>query len=342
MSVFGAMGRSGTYSNIATEEHKKSFRNALRMKLDEVSSNYKSNVTEEEHLANIKNLSDDLTARFCQWLHNGRFRLGIAQKALNLYLKYLWCAGFIQAPPHCPFDSIVIRYLHNCKDLKWTLIDNFENYKKLVNAARRKADGKSIAEWELEIWLNSVQSERERKGAKRINTEKGQVEKAGEPTFWGQQVPHAGVIPPACNVLTALQDYLHLGNLAALPPFKSQNIRDLQFHLVPQPDLSELLQNPGGNVSKRLLQNYKEQMGDEMEISMLPRPILDVFLVGWANRRGIRGITRIAAYLHAYGFGGTRNASQAAVQVGKTTGNLFGLIEDDGTPTALFEEYFNV
>jgi hypothetical protein len=160
------------------------------------------------------------------------------------------------------------------------------------------------------------------------------------PSFWGQQVPNTGVIPSACNVLKALQEYLKLRSLGALPPYKRTNLRNLQFHKVPQSVLTELIQDSGGNVSRQLLQNYREKIADRMEIGMLPRPILDVFLVGWANRNGICGTTRIAAYLYANGFGGTINAAQAAVQVGKTTGKLFGLLNDDGAPTGLFGEYF--
>ncbi|OGP70694.1 MAG: hypothetical protein A2Y80_03390 [Deltaproteobacteria bacterium RBG_13_58_19] len=172
MSVFGGLGRSGTYSKSATEEARKNFRNDLRDKLDEISREYQSMVTEEEHLSNIRRLSDELSSQFSHCLKNGRFRIGIAQKALNLYLKYLWCVNLIAPPPHCPFDSIVISHLPDCKDLNWTSIDNIEVYSRLVKAARRVAKDKPLPEWELEIWLNGVQSERGRKGLRKSRTEK--------------------------------------------------------------------------------------------------------------------------------------------------------------------------
>lgn len=131
-------------------------------------------MSEEEHLSNIKKIADDLTVNFSHCLQNRRFRIGIAQKALNLYLKYLWCVGLIPIPPHCPFDSIIIGHLPECKHLNWTAIDSIDDYQKLVNAARKKIDDKPIAEWELEIWLKGVQSNRERKSVKRLGTEKGQ------------------------------------------------------------------------------------------------------------------------------------------------------------------------
>jgi hypothetical protein len=173
MSVLGALGRSNTYSKSTSEKDKNSFRNALRKKLEEIGETYVSPISEETHCSNIKKIADDITALFSYCLKNGRFRIGIAQKALNLYLKFLWCVGLIPMPPHCPFDSIIIRYLPECNDLNWTATDSIYDYQRLVDAARKKAYGKPIAKWELEIWLKSVQSERQREGMKRLAARKG-------------------------------------------------------------------------------------------------------------------------------------------------------------------------
>jgi hypothetical protein len=160
MSIIGAMGRSKTYSESASEEDRNSFRIVLREKLDLVSLKYESSVTEEEHLSIIKKLSDDLTSQFSHCLRKTRFRIGIAQKALNLYLKYLWCADLIAMPPHCPFDSIVITHLPECRDLNWTSIDSIADYERLVLAARKAAGKISLADWEFDIFLDGVQSRR--------------------------------------------------------------------------------------------------------------------------------------------------------------------------------------
>jgi hypothetical protein len=37
----------------------------------------------------------------------GKINFGIAQKMLNLYLKYMWSLGNIQEPPHFPVDRII-------------------------------------------------------------------------------------------------------------------------------------------------------------------------------------------------------------------------------------------
>jgi hypothetical protein len=162
------------------------------------------------------------------------------------------------------------------------------------------------------------------------------------PSFWGQQVPKTGVIPSNCNVLKALEEYLNLGSLDSLPQYKKQNLRDLEFHKFEISLLRELLHEPGDKAAQQLLQYYKEKLGGGVDISSLPRPILDVFLVGWASICGISGTTKKANHLHIFGFGGTIDAAKAAVSVGKTTGHLFGILDDSGTPTNLFHDYFEV
>ena len=57
----------------------------------------------------------------------GRFRIGVAQKALNLYLKHLWCLDWIYEPPHCPFDNGIIRLLRPTpRETLWTQMDSRE------------------------------------------------------------------------------------------------------------------------------------------------------------------------------------------------------------------------
>jgi hypothetical protein len=174
MSVHGALGRSKTYSKHVSELDKSRFRIALREKLKEVGDHYIFQIPEKEHLSKIKKIADDLTSSYPHCLKNRRFRIGIAQKALNLYLKYIWCFGLIPEPPHCPFDSIVISYLHDCTDLKWTSIDTIVEYKRLVKSAKMISKDKLLPVWELEIWLKTVQSNREREFFNRPGTENGQ------------------------------------------------------------------------------------------------------------------------------------------------------------------------
>lgn len=58
-----------------------------------------------------------LSSEYVSVLADGRMKIGHAQKALNLYLKYMWCAGWVREPPHCPFDRIVLQFVPECKNM---------------------------------------------------------------------------------------------------------------------------------------------------------------------------------------------------------------------------------
>jgi hypothetical protein len=111
-------------------------------------------VDDNRHVENIASLADDLSEGFGSILKDGRFRVGSAQKAVNLYLKYLWCTEQIRMPPHCPFDSIIISKLPDCSDLNWTELDTVKDYERLVKAARAKAGNIPLARWELETYTS--------------------------------------------------------------------------------------------------------------------------------------------------------------------------------------------
>ncbi len=157
------------------------------------------------------------------------------------------------------------------------------------------------------------------------------------PLLWGQDIPRTGIVPTSANVLKASEEYVRAGSLDKLKQFKRRNLRDLHLDKFPQRALLELLREPGGRAARELLHYYKETMGGNADIMNLPRPIRDVFLVGWAS---CCGTTKKAKHLYKFRFGGTERAAMAVVTVGKSTGRLFGLLDDSDTPTALFHEYF--
>ena len=138
----GTMQRAHVYAPRADSSARSKFQSALQAQLKGLERRYKQAVSEEQHIKNIKNLRDSLKTR------QVRFRIGHAQKALNLYLKYLWCLGEIPPPPHCPFDRWIIQdVLH--LDMKWTCLDDIDEYRQLVKEARKQAKGLSLAAWEL-------------------------------------------------------------------------------------------------------------------------------------------------------------------------------------------------
>lgn len=151
MSLMATVQRNRhVYREGASDESKQTFRTELRDQLSRLAERYVHSMSEAEHVQNIVGLADHISASSPNALEGGRFKIGAAQKALNLYLKYMWCLGRIPTPPHCPFDSIVLAAI-GCADDKWTEVDGTDNYVRWASLAKAKAeiDGVSLAEWEL-------------------------------------------------------------------------------------------------------------------------------------------------------------------------------------------------
>lgn len=145
----GTLQRSPTYKEKTSDRRKADFKQALRSALESMARNYATGVSEETHVSNIQRLAQDLSCQFHDCLFQDRFRIGSAQKALSLYLKYLWCLGEIPRLPHCPFDSSIIQKLPVDCRVNWTELDNVEQYRSLVRGAIQVANGRALAEWEL-------------------------------------------------------------------------------------------------------------------------------------------------------------------------------------------------
>jgi hypothetical protein len=155
MSIMAALGvrdkDNPVYRKNVDLKEKENLNNFLRNRLIEYSKQYKKRISEKQHICNIEQLAKEITVKNKNILHKKEFRIGIAQKLLNLYLKYLWTANKIPAPPHCPFDDNIISKM-NIFNIKWTSLDNIKEYKILVEKAKKCSGKKSLAEWELEIW----------------------------------------------------------------------------------------------------------------------------------------------------------------------------------------------
>ncbi len=162
LSINGALQHSSTYAT-ECEKDRETVRLKLRCVLRDLAKKYGSGVGEEEHLENIQELSRRVEKDCAEFLNGDHLPLGVAQKALNLYLKYLWCEDEIPTPPHCPFDSKIIAKLTvptGC-ECRWTQVVNVEHYREWVLAAKKEADkeakkegkeGFSLADWELRAW----------------------------------------------------------------------------------------------------------------------------------------------------------------------------------------------
>ena len=133
------------------EPNKKQLHAVLRRELRTLRPKYEKKVDDGPHLDNISALASKVSGECKSFLKDGVLRIGRAQKALNLYLKYLWCAQKIVTPPHCPFDNRVIGRLPTpFSAVAWTKIKTRDEYRELVSAAKRVAgDDVPLSVWEL-------------------------------------------------------------------------------------------------------------------------------------------------------------------------------------------------
>ena len=108
------------------------------------------------HCENIETLARDISEKCEDVLADGNFRIGLAQKALNLYLKFYWWLGVINIPPpHCPIDSIVLKEVPEYNDSPWTKITQINEYMNVIEKVRKKARKLPLAEWEMQVYNNA-------------------------------------------------------------------------------------------------------------------------------------------------------------------------------------------
>lgn len=118
----------------------------------------KNGVNENFHLLKIQELAKTLTKNFMPILHEEKFRIGISQKIINLFLKYMWSINEIPEPCHCPIDGIVKSQIQKkigkISLPDWTSMDNIIDYQSYINTIKQIAakDNLSIAQWEFLNW----------------------------------------------------------------------------------------------------------------------------------------------------------------------------------------------
>lgn len=154
LTLAGTAQRSGLYRDKTSEKDRKPFQESLRKLLEKIAGDYAKGVSEDEHVKNIQRLAKQLSAEHADVLAEGGIRIGHAQKALNLYLKYRWCLGEIPEPPHCPLDAIVLGKVPGCETVRWTRMRTIGEYAAVVGKVRLAAAGLSLALWELENYGN--------------------------------------------------------------------------------------------------------------------------------------------------------------------------------------------
>ena len=147
----GGLQRANVYKANTNESERKAFRKEIAEFIEfKLLPDYTSKVETQEHVSNIEAIIRE-SAEFESILNGCKLRFGVAQKILNLFLKYQWCLGNIHEPPHFPVDRIIQTKIKSKDIVNWTEMDSAEEYLKIIELLRdRIGDKSSLAKWELE------------------------------------------------------------------------------------------------------------------------------------------------------------------------------------------------
>jgi hypothetical protein len=134
-----------------SNEVKKFRRDVAKYIFETLLPKYKKLVDEEQHYKNLDALITHANRARATVLSARGYKYGVAQKLLNLTLKYHWCLELLEEPPHCPVDRIVINKTKLRGMLNWTEIIDRADYEKVINEIRQLAGRQklSISAWEL-------------------------------------------------------------------------------------------------------------------------------------------------------------------------------------------------
>ncbi|MCI1265115.1 MAG: hypothetical protein LKG19_00990 [Saprospiraceae bacterium] len=147
----GAFQRSNIYLNgQINNDKKRAFREFIKKFLfDNIfKKHYKTKINEEQLYNLIADLQKHSQLNFNEILKGGELRFGNAQKVINLYLKSMWIAEWLDIPPHFPVDRIIQNIMGTI--LPWTNMDK-AGYNSIIVKAQKLmlADGYTeLAEWE--------------------------------------------------------------------------------------------------------------------------------------------------------------------------------------------------
>lgn len=159
LSWNASVQRTNLYREATSEEDRKNFRrDVINYCTSKIIPMYSQKVTEDQHLVNIQSITTDASKFATSLVLEYGYKIGVAQKLLNLQLKYLWCSNLIPTPPHCPVDRIVLSQTSLKDKMNWTQIVSLSEYVEAIRAIKLVAGKQSLAEWELVNFVRSSNS----------------------------------------------------------------------------------------------------------------------------------------------------------------------------------------
>lgn len=111
----------------------------------------KNILSEEVYIKEILQLKSEMNKNFSDYFYKDGFKISHSQKSISVYLKHLWCHGFIGIPPQCPVDRKIINEIPRNISLNrcWTSINDIDEHMKIIGELRKIANNVPLAEWEL-------------------------------------------------------------------------------------------------------------------------------------------------------------------------------------------------
>ena len=146
----GAVQRGYVYREDLPDncDEKITFRKDITELCNKILPVYKNKkISKEYHFGNIEKLAKCIESHK-KILREPYYKIGIAQKLLNLRLKYLWCAGKSKKPRHCPIDGKILNHV-KWKGKSWTQWECIDEYKDAIAQIKENTYGEHLADWEL-------------------------------------------------------------------------------------------------------------------------------------------------------------------------------------------------
>ena len=142
------------YAANATGMQKDEVKQWVRKYVLELGEKYKyENLTESEHVAEIRRFKTEVSIRFPTALHEGKLRFGVAQKLVNLYVKYLWTVGAVNSAHHCPLDGIINKVAK--LGYEWNTSDSEPEYIEAISKLKSYVGGSPLPQWEIHAFQDA-------------------------------------------------------------------------------------------------------------------------------------------------------------------------------------------
>jgi hypothetical protein len=170
-SVNAALQRANIYDGGADSKLKREFKKEAKKWLVDFGKDYHweeaSEKSKKNWCNNVQSLADSLTRKFGKYLIGEQLKIGVAQKMISLYLKYLWLLGNKNKKPLFAVLDRGIMKAARVKDApNWTSLNKIEEYERIVLAIDKFATSKTSkntknnysdgAEWEAEKWDDEI------------------------------------------------------------------------------------------------------------------------------------------------------------------------------------------